>query len=445
MQHNSSQSPITPFPHHPNTPFTQSPVLQLTKETVIIRFIPNAAAILSIVAHDLLPRGTNMFDKSKDVFPIKDSYIYLAHCGVSPLYSGALKKEREISRRHQEIGGLLFSKYFEILNGLRIAAAKLMKTSADNLAFVKNTSEGMNMIANGYRFQEGDQIITYMNEYPANYYPWKLQERCGVELVLLPDRDITASVPEGRPGGWSMADLEALVTNRTRILALSHVQFTSGFAVDLKELGEFCQTHGIDLVVDAAQSLGALPVYPEEYNISAIVSSGWKWLMGPLGTGLMYTSPGFRTRLRDVMAGAELMVQGTDYLNHSWHPHHTAKRFEYSTAPISLAAALEVCITDLALGYTPEKISAELFRLQDLFVGSLDRDRFTPLLFSGHPRSTILPLVCKKDDPNKIEKVLLKQNIVCSSRGGYLRVAPHFYNTMEEIHKTVSILNSIHV
>jgi cysteine desulfurase/selenocysteine lyase len=386
-----------------------------------------------------------MFDKNKEVFPIKDSYVYLAHCGVSPLYTGALKKELEMARGHQEKGGLLFSKYNEILNGLRITAAKLMKTSADNLAFVKNTSEGMNMIANGYRFQEGDQIITYMNEYPANYYPWKLQERRGVELVLLPDADITGGIPRGMAGGWSTADLETLVTKRTRILALSHVQFTSGFAFDLKEIGEFCQTQGIDLVIDAAQSLGALPVYPGEYHISAMVSSGWKWLMGPAGSGLMYTSPAFRARLRDVMVGAELMVQGTDYLDHSWHPHHTAKRFEYSTSPISLAAALEICITDLALRYTPEKISEELFRLQDLFVGSLDRDRFTPMMFPGHPRSTILSLICKKDDPNKIEAALVKKNIVCTSRGGYLRVAPHFYNTEEEIQKAVSILNSIQV
>ncbi|MGD2086414.1 MAG: aminotransferase class V-fold PLP-dependent enzyme [Candidatus Aminicenantes bacterium] len=386
-----------------------------------------------------------MFDKSKEVFPIKDSYVYLAHCGVSPLYTGALKKEQEMARGHQEKGALLFSKYNEILNGLRNSAAKLMKTSADNLAFVKNTSEGMNMIANGYRFEEGDQIITYMNEYPANYYPWKLQEKRGVDLVLLSDGDIIDSVPKGLPGGWSTADLQALVTKKTRILALSHVQFTSGFAVDLKELGEFCQTHGIDLVIDAAQSLGALPVYPEEYNISAIVSSGWKWLMGPVGTGLMYTSPGFRTRLRDVMTGAELMVQGTDYLNHSWHPHHTAKRFEYSTSPITLAAALEACITELALRYTPEKISAELFRLQDLLIDLLDRDQFTPLLFPGHPRSTILSLICKKHAPEKIEEALINKNIVCTSRGGYLRVAPHFYNTEEEIQKAVSILNSTQV
>jgi selenocysteine lyase/cysteine desulfurase len=394
-------------------------------------------------AHDLLPGGIKMFDKSKELFPIKDSYVYLAHCGVSPLYTGALKKEQEIALSHQEKGGLLFSRYNEILNSLRATAAKLFKTSPDNLALVKNTSEGMNMISNGYRFEQGDQIITYMNEYPANYYPWKLQERHGVELILLPDGDINASVPKGKPGGWSITDLEALVTKKTKIIALSHVQFTSGFAVDLKELGDFCQAQGIDFVIDAAQSLGVLPVYPEEYNISAIVSSGWKWLMGPVGTGLMYTSPAFRTRLRDVMVGAELMVQGTDYLNHSWHPHHSAKRFEYSTSPITLAAALETCITELALRYTPEKIRAELFRLQDLFIDSLDRDKFTPLLFPGHPRSTILSLICQKHGPKIIEEALTNKNIVCTSRGGYLRIAPHFYNTEEEIQKAVSILNSI--
>lgn len=386
-----------------------------------------------------------MFEKSKEVFPVKESYVYLAHCGVSPLYSGAHKREQEVSGAHQRQGGVLFSKYNEFLDGLRAAAAKLMKTSVDNLAFVKNTSEGMNMIANGYRFQKGDQIITYMNEYPANYYPWKLQERRGVELVLLPDRDIEGTVPKGKPGGWTMADLEALVTEKTRIISISHVQFTSGFAADLKKLGDFCQARGIHLVVDAAQSLGALPVYPEEYNISAVVSSGWKWLMGPVGTGLIYTSEAFRVRLQDVVVGAELMVQGIDYLNHSWHPHHTAKRFEYSTSPISLAAALETCITDMALRYTPGKISTEIFRLQDLIVNTLDKDLYTPILFPQNPRSTILSLVCHRNDPQEIEKALIKKNIVCTARGGYLRVAPHFYNTEEEIRETVSILNSIQV
>ncbi len=393
------------------------------------------------------PMEGDMFDKSNEQFPIKDSYVFLAHCGVSPLYGGALKKEREISEEHHRTGDLIVSKYNDILKGLRTASAALLKTSPDNLAFVKNTSEGMCLIANGYQFQEGDQIISYEHEYPSNHYPWKLQEKRGVELVLLPDRDITHSVPEGMPHGWSMDDLETLVTNRTRILSISHVQFTSGFAADLRQLGAFCHSHGIDLVVDAAQSLGVLPIYPEEYNISAVASSGWKWLMGPLGTGLLYTSEEFRTKLRDVTVGPDMMLQGADYLNHSWCPHETAKRFEYSTSPISLAAALEACITELFLRYEPETIRAEIFRLQDKIINLLDQDRFTPLLLTEQHRSSILSLICNKakDNPKEITMALAKKGIVCSSRGGYLRFAPHFYNTEEEIEKAVSLLNSIQV
>lgn len=385
-----------------------------------------------------------MFDKSSDLFPVKKNYIYLAHCGISPLYSGALRKELEIAQAQRDTGALAFKRYEDYLDELRSTAARLLNTSQENLAFVKNTTEGMGLIANGYPFEKGDQIISYVHEYPANHYPWKLQELCGVELVLLPNRDNPCGAAEGMPCSWSMADLEEIVNNKTKIIALSHVQFTSGFAADLKTLGDFCRSRGIDLVIDAAQSLGCLPVYPEQYNISAIASSGWKWLLGPVGTGLLYTSEQFRNKLGHVLVGAEVMLQGTDYLNHTWQPHHTARRFEYSTSPVSLAVALKACIEEIPLRYGLEKIQTEVFRLQDIILNHLDRDRFTPVEFSAEHRSGILSLICR-DDPNLIIKALERNGVICSSRGGYLRLAPHFYISDEEIQRAVSILNSVQV
>ncbi|MCK5055578.1 MAG: aminotransferase class V-fold PLP-dependent enzyme [Candidatus Aminicenantes bacterium] len=394
-----------------------------------------------------------MLLEDKKKFQRKSSQIFLAHCSVSPLYNEALKEEQKIAKEQNKKGLLMMDDYLNILDNLRTAAAGLLKTKPENLAFVKNTSEGMSMIANGFRFQTGDQTIGYIHEYPANYYPWKLQERRGVEFVLLPNRDTTSGLffsnPEGEeywpellPCGWSMADLEARVTGRTRIIAISHVQFTSGFAADLKQLGEFCRSHDIDLIVDAAQSLGALPLYPEEYHISAVVSSGWKWLMGPLGTGIMYTSEEFRAKIGDVQVGAGLMIQGTDFLNHSWHPHTSAKRFEYSTCPVSLAASLTACIKDLP---EPEKSRDELFRLQNLIVNLLDPDRFTPVKFPEPHRSGILSVICRRDNPQKIEKKLQSKGIVVSERSGYIRFAPHFYNTEEEISKALYTLDQIRV
>ena len=381
-----------------------------------------------------------VFDKSAEEFPIKKKYDFLSYCSVSPLYSKAFEKVRDLCEAQRDRGLLVFEEsYVEILERLRESASALLRTSPDNLSFVKNTSEAMSMIANGYPFDVGDQVVSYEHEYPANHYPWRLQERRGVEIRLLPDVSAADGPSAGGPRGWSMEDLEATVTGRTRIVAVSHVQFASGFAADLKILGGFCRERQIDLVLDGAQSLGCLPLYPEERNVAAVASSGWKWLMGPVGSGLLYTSESFREKLGHTMVGAELMAQGTDYLNHDWDPRKSGKRFEYSTSPASLASALDVCIRNLFLKYGLEAIRGEIFRLQDLFLASLDRDRYSPVSFPEPNRSGILAVSCR-EDPAAVVAALRKENIICTTQGGYLRVAPHFSTTDDEITRASSTL-----
>jgi cysteine desulfurase / selenocysteine lyase len=375
-----------------------------------------------------------MFDKSNALFPIKDHYIFLSHCSIAPLYRRALEREREVAEAQSRTGLLVFSQYDTILDGLRDAAALVLKTSAHNVAFVKNTTEGISLIANGYPFQPGDQVISYVHEYPANHYPWKLQDKRGVELVLLPDTDTA-----GRAVAWSMSDLERRVTKRTRVVALSHVQFASGYCADLKPLSEFCRAHDIDLVLDVAQSFGCLPIYPEDLQIAAAVTSGWKWLMGPIGTGLLFTSERFRRKLALTMVGAETMQQGTDYLDHRWQPFPSAKCFEYSTSPIAIAAALECCVRDMMLRYGMEAIQAEIHRLQDVFLSRFDRGRCRPVL---EARSPIIALIVP-GDANTVRRALLKQNVIVTERGGYLRIAPHFYNTDDEMERAARSLNDL--
>ncbi len=389
-----------------------------------------------------------MFDKSDHLFPAKRHHVFLGHCGVSPLYAEAARRQCAMAERHMLHGGLALTEYGEILDGLRHSAAALLRTSPDNLAFVKNTSEALSMAANGYPFTPGDEIVSYVHEYPANHYPWRLQERRGAKLVLLPDRNtslLSEQISHGRPRGWTMEDLDKSVTPRTRIVAISHVQFTSGFAADLKELGAFCRSRGIDLVVDAAQSLGCLPLFPDEWNISAVASSGWHWLLGPVRTRIIYPSEGFREKLDHVMVGAETMVQGMDYLNHSWQPHRSAKRFEYGTSPLSLATALAACLSEIFTRYEPAAIRDEVFRLQNVFLGALDTERFTPLLWKEAHRSGILSLICPDDadDADAVMKHLAGSNIICAARGGYLRVAPHFCNTEEEMKAAAEALNRL--
>jgi len=376
-------------------------------------------------------------EQEKD--PRKD--IYLAHCAISPLFCRAAEREKELADLQRDRGLHIAEEYVSILEGVHRAAAALLKTSPDNISFQRNTTEGLSLIANGYPFRAGDRIISYIHEYPANHYPWKLQETRGVLLDLLPDRAVGAATAPAGPCGWDMNDLEAMVTDRTRVVAISHVQFASGFAADLRELGAFCRRRNIDLVIDAAQSFGCLPIYPEEWHIAAVATSGWKWLLGPVGTGLLYTSAALRDKLGHVMVGAESMRQGIDYLDHRWQPHRTAKRFEYSTAALSLAGALEVCLRECHLQEGIEHIGARVARHIDRIVDGLDRDRFTPILFDAPHRSGILSLRCSVDLA-VLARQLLDQGVVTSPRAGYLRLAPHFYLSEAEILQAIAILNT---
>jgi selenocysteine lyase/cysteine desulfurase len=383
-----------------------------------------------------------MLDKSPTLFPIKDLYTFLSHCAIATLYGPALRRGQQVAELQSRTGVLILREYQPILRALHAAAGQLLKTSPDNVAFIRNTSEGMSLIADGYPFEPGDQVISYVHEYPANYYPWKLQERRGVELVLLPDRDVTGTALEGPPVAWTMQDLEERITPRTRVVTLSHVQFASGFVADLKPLADLCRAHRIDLVLDIAQSLGVLAFDPEALGVAAAVSSGWKWLMGPLGTGLLFTSPAFRAKLHLVMVGADTMQQGADYLDHTWDPHPSARMFEYSTVPLALAAALECCIRELPLRYGVEAIRGEIVRLQDIFLARLDRARFRPVFGQEPPRSSIISLIVP-GEAEAVAKALAKEKVICTARGGYLRVAPHFHNTEAEVERAAEALKGM--
>jgi cysteine desulfurase / selenocysteine lyase len=380
------------------------------------------------------------FDKSAALFSASQNMSFLGHCSISPLYGPAAELAVELIREQQHHAGLHFvSTYLEQLEQLKIHTAALLRTQPEHIAVVKNTSEAISMIANGYPFEPGDEVISYVHEYPANHYPWRLQERRGVKLKLLSNVPARADINPELPGGWSMTELEALITPRTRIIALSHVQFTSGYAADLRALGQLCRERGIDLVIDAAQSLGSMPIFPEEMNIAALASAGWKWLLGPFGTGVFYTSAPFRDRLAPMQVGAEAMQQGFDYLDHTWNPHTTAKRFEYSSSPISLVAALAKAIGEVHARYGAEAIFQEILRLQDVFLGALHNPALHPLVFEGPHRSGILSIV--GPDLKALNQSLLDANIACALRSGFLRVAPHFYNTDEEMLRLAEALS----
>lgn len=382
-------------------------------------------------------------EKSVERNPIKSNWVFINSCGVSPLHQEALKGEIEFSTNHAQLGNLVFRKIPRVRERLHEAAARLLRVAASDISALKNTAEGLNLIAAGYPFKPGDEIISYVHEYPSNHYCWKLQERRGAVLKLLPDRDPTdTSLPERLSRGWSMKDLEKLVTARTRVIAVSHVQFTAGYACDLRGLGAFCRERGIDLVVDVAQSLGCMPVYPEEWGVSAVVSTGWKWLMGPVGAALMYTAPEFRKKIDIVFAGPDHMRQGSDYLNHTWDPLGEGIKFEYSSVTYPSCAGLLGVIDNVFNRYGIEEIWSEVSRLQEIARKEVNQSEFIPVNMPEGHRSGIFSLISRRADPQKVADAAERGGVICTVRGGYLRIAPHFYLTEEEIVRALAVINT---
>lgn len=384
-----------------------------------------------------------MLDKRSSLFPSKERCCFLSHCAISPFYADAAAAAAGFQHSMVENGFIALNDYVDLLPRFRKGFASFLQTSVANMSFVHSTAEAMCQIANGYPFEPGDQIVSYIHEYPSNHYPWLMQQRRGVELLLLPDtRRTTGFDPDGRPGGWSMEDLERLCGPRTRIVAISHVQFASGYAANLVEIGAFCRERNIDLIVDCAQSLGCLPVYPEEYGISAVASSGWKWLMGPKGAAVLYSSRKLRDKLIPTMAGPGMMQQMFDYLDHSWDPFPDGRLFEYSTLPWDHVAALTVIVENLFNQYAIEDIRSEVFRLQDLFLDHLDPKLFQTQLFEQRHRSGIIT-IRPKAETSTLVMALAKENVVVTERAGYLRLAPHFYLDDMQIIGAADIFNRL--
>lgn len=384
-------------------------------------------------------------DKCSNWFSVADERVFLGHCSISPLFAASREVMERYGREMAEGGVSALHQFLDYIPRLHSSAGAMLKTGGENISFVQNTATAMSMIAGGYPFEPGDQIISYVHEYPSNHYPWLIQQRRGAVLRLVPD--VGEQEGKGTLLGWSMAELERLVTKRTRVIAISHVQFASGFAADLKALGAFCKERDIDLVLDCAQSFGCLPVYPEQYNIAAIATSGWKWLLGPFGAGLMYTSPALRAKLRITMAGPAMMEQGLDYLNLSWRPHQDGRMFEFSAAPFDHMAALAEVMEKVFAKNTMEQVKDEVVRLQDIFLAELHDlgvgdKQAKVLLPDPEHRSGIVPIQVFSE-PETLMRQMRAEGVTITGPTGVLRLAPHFYMSDGQMRRAARVFADI--
>ncbi len=365
-----------------------------------------------------------------EAFPVLKNWTFFNHAGVCPLPAAAGNALRKYAGQAEE-RAYLFTGWYQDIEKLRQISAELIGAHRDEIAFVKNTSEGLSIVANGIDWQWGDRIVTTAVEYPANVYPWMEQVRSrGVKLITVPEEDDANGhrvVPVERI-------LEAASDDRTRIVTLSHVEYASGQRHDLAKIGEFCRANNKLFCVDAIQTVGVLPVDVKAMKIDYLAADGHKWMLGPEGAGIFYCRKELIERTRPIMVGWMNVVDAQNYGDINYTLRSDAQRFECGTYNVpgllALKASLEL-IQQARIGHVAQRVR----ELTDLMISLIAAKGYQ--IISPRDKwqwSGIVSFTSPRHDHKKVVAELRKEKkIEIALREGRLRASPHFYNTEEQV------------
>ena len=362
--------------------------------------------------------------KYRHLFPITEEYAYMNHAAVAP-YSVPVAKAMGdfVARRHQR-GWLDSQKWSDRLEEVRGLVAQLIDAAPEEIAFTSNTSHSLNIVASDMNWREGDNLIGAETEFPANVYPWLNLQRLRVEIRLAPARDNRILVE----------DIAALMDERTRLVALSFVEFATGFRNDLRAIGQLCRERGIYLCVDGIQGLGALDLKVTQSPIDFLAAGGPKWLMGPIGVGFLYCRRALIEELIPIRVGWWGVVDRDDFFRYDSPLVEDARRFEEGSPNFlgvhGLGASLE-----LLLEVGIPRIEERVLGLTDYLISGLQERGYhiTTPIASPQERSGIVCFNHPHHALDDLEQRLRKARVIISKRGHVIRVSPHFYNDETDI------------
>jgi selenocysteine lyase/cysteine desulfurase len=370
------------------------------------------------------------WEQLREEFPVTRSWAFFDHAAVAALSGRAKQAVVAWAEDMTQNGDVHEPQWLRRVEEVRRLAAQLIGADAEDMAFVKNTSEGIGIVAEGLPWQPGDNMVTAREEYPANLYPWMNLAGRGVEVRRI----------ESRGRRIEMDDLVAALDRRTRLVSLSFVEFASGFRNDLDAVGALCRERGIYFFVDAIQGLGVLPLDVRRTPIDFLAADGHKWLLGPEGAGLFYIRRELVDLLHPVGVGWNSVVGGLDFSRIDFRLKPHAGRWESGTLNVggitALGASLELL---LRLGIRP--IADRVLDLTDHLCERAVQVGI-PIFSSrlANDWSGIVSLLVPGADPRELVRRCRQEKIVISQRAGRVRVSPHCYNTRAELDRLVEVL-----
>src|SRR5579871_666840 len=273
-------------------------------------------------------------EKYRDEFPVRERLVYLNHAAVAPLSRRAANAMKYLADDALEFGSFHYDHWLDTYEGVRRATARMINATPAEIALTKNTSEGLSFIATGLQWKPGDRVVAFREEFPANQYPWRKLEEQGVRVEWLSVVDPLQKIEE--------------VARGAQLLAISFVQYLSGYRAPIEAIGEICHRSNCIFVVDAIQGLGVFPIDVKKSYIDALAADGHKWLLGPEGCAILYVSERIQDRIEPVEFGWTNVAKYNDYSSRDMDLRSDAGRYECGTLNTigcyGLRAALELLL-----------------------------------------------------------------------------------------------------
>jgi cysteine desulfurase / selenocysteine lyase len=374
------------------------------------------------------------FPQIQQEFQIRKSRTYLNNASIAPMADRVVNAVDAFMEDVRHNGRNNFPNWARHADSaIRDKMARLIGAQRSEVAFLKNTTEGLSIVANGIDWRQGDNVVIADIEYPSNVYCWMNLARFGVSVKWFPARDNGGRIPTDQ--------LAELVDGRTRLISLSAVQFSNGFRSDLAAVGELCRKKGIYLNLDAIQWLGALHMNVEDYNIHFMSAGGHKWLMAPIGTGLFYVRKDMLDQIHPFSVGFHTVDKPEDHMDYDFSTFRaSAARFEEALVNYPGIWGFEAAI-DMFLEVGTQALEEHVFELTSLAIDEV-KARGYEVTSSQIPseRSGIVSFRHPTLPGEELRRRLNNENIDVAVRDGRLRISPGIHNDSDDIRRLIEAL-----
>lgn len=367
--------------------------------------------------------------------PVTRKWAYFDHAAVGPLPQPTSDVISQWCQQATEEGDTVWPLWNRGVNRTRRSAAEMLNADPEEIALVPNTTAGISLVAEGYPWQSGDNVVTLANEFPSNLYPWMNLASQGVE---------TRRVEVDPDGRVNLDRILAACDERTRIVSCSWIGFASGFRIELEKIAEAIHSRGALFFLDAIQGVGVYPLDLANVPVDFLAADGHKWMLGPEGAGLFFVRKKHLDLLRPVGVGWYSVSHCFDFGKIELDLKPSAARYEGGTMNavgfLALDSSLQV-LRQTGLTSTTSPIAARISDITDYACERLSRvgAQLRTIREPNHG-SGIVSFQLDGEDLSAVRDRCMANGIVLSHRNGCLRISPHAYNTESEIDQLVEVI-----